>query len=127
MPFRLIALMFATIQDSSAPQNVQPLLRCLLQAHPTGPHHDLVWELDDPSEGEVWAQWTDGHRPHAFRIVPDCNAISGPTPDDEACILYTGHPGCHSWHYIDTAPETPDTPEAPGTPEAPDTPETPTP
>ncbi|MET8827477.1 hypothetical protein ABZX40_22990 [Streptomyces sp. NPDC004610] len=101
MPVDLIAIMFASIQDSSDPTNVRPLLRCHLAQHPAGHHHDLVWELDDPSEGEVWAQWADGHRPDAFRIVPDCNAMSGPTPRDEACTLYVGHPGCHTWQYSD--------------------------
>ncbi|MFE4666793.1 hypothetical protein ACFRI7_18385 [Streptomyces sp. NPDC056716] len=101
MPVGLIAAMFASIHDSSTPGNVRPVLRCQLQEHSGGRHHDLVWELDDAGQGEVWAQWTDGHRPDTFLVVPDCNTLSGPTPKDEACILYAGHPGCHTWQYTD--------------------------
>ncbi|MFE4665494.1 hypothetical protein ACFRI7_06170 [Streptomyces sp. NPDC056716] len=101
MPVGLIAEMFASIHDSSVPGNVRPVLRCLLQEHSGGRHHDLAWELDDASQGEVWAQWADGRRPDTFRVVPDCNTLSGPTPKDEACILYAGHPGCHTWQYTD--------------------------
>ncbi|MET8824726.1 hypothetical protein ABZX40_17635 [Streptomyces sp. NPDC004610] len=105
MPVDLIAVMFASIHDSSAPGNVRLLLRCQLQEHTRGRHQDLVWELDDASEGEVWVQWADGEAPDAFRVVPDCDTLSGPTPKDEACTLYAGHPGCHSWQYTDPEQE----------------------
>ncbi|MEU9338158.1 hypothetical protein AB0D49_34250 [Streptomyces sp. NPDC048290] len=100
MPVDLIAIMFVSVKDS-APDTVARSLRCCLQEHSGGRHHDLVWELDDPSDGEVWAQWADGCPPDTFRVVPDCNTPSGPTAADEVCTLFDGHPGCHTFEYTD--------------------------
>ncbi|MEU9333861.1 hypothetical protein AB0D49_11975 [Streptomyces sp. NPDC048290] len=99
MPVDLIAIMFVSVKDT-APDTVARSLRCCLQEHSGGRHHDLVWELDDPSDGEVWAQWADGCPPDTFRTVPDCN--SG---QDTVCTLFDGHPGCHTFEYTDPVAE----------------------
>ncbi|MEU9335740.1 hypothetical protein AB0D49_21580 [Streptomyces sp. NPDC048290] len=101
MPVDLIAIMFVSVGDSSAPDTVQPSLRCRLQEHSGGRHHALVWELDDAGDGEVWALWAKGCPPDMFRVVPDCNTPSGPTAQDTVCSLFAGHRGCHTFEYTD--------------------------
>ncbi|MET8831061.1 hypothetical protein ABZX40_15540 [Streptomyces sp. NPDC004610] len=102
MPVDLVALMLAHIPDTSDPRvSVGVDLRCQLEAHDTGPHLDLTWELDDASHGEVWAEWPDGGPPERVAVLPDCNAVSGPTPKDVACMLYEDHQGCHTFEYTD--------------------------
>ncbi|MET8826509.1 hypothetical protein ABZX40_28280 [Streptomyces sp. NPDC004610] len=102
MPVDLVALMLAHIEDSSDLRvSVRVDLRCSLEEHDTGPHHDLTWELDTPSVGEVWAEWTDET---AERVVvrPDCYTSNGGVGGaDEVCTLFAGHPGCHTFEYVD--------------------------
>ncbi|MEU9333266.1 hypothetical protein AB0D49_08875 [Streptomyces sp. NPDC048290] len=100
MPVDLIAIMFVSVKDT-APDTVARSLRCCLQEHSGGRHHDLVWELDDPSDGEVWAQWADDCPPDTFRTVPDCNTPSEVAAQDTVCTLFDGHPGCHTFEYTD--------------------------
>ncbi|MEV7284300.1 hypothetical protein AB0O01_06980 [Streptomyces sp. NPDC093252] len=64
------------------------------------------WELDDSSHGEVWAEWPNDGVPERVAVLPDCNTLSGPTPEDMACILYEGHQGCHTFEYRDPDHET---------------------
>ncbi|MFJ4683750.1 hypothetical protein [Streptomyces sp. NPDC088789] len=81
MPVDLEALTPAHTEDDSDPSGSVPhTLRCPLEAHGSGPHHALTWVLDDPREGEVWAQWDDGRDPHGFLVLPDCNTLNRRAP-----------------------------------------------
>ncbi|MET8827343.1 hypothetical protein ABZX40_15315 [Streptomyces sp. NPDC004610] len=102
MPVDLVALMLAHIPDTSDPRAaVRVDLRCLLEEHPTGPHHALTWTRDAPRSGEVWAQWAHEGPDECVLVLPGCNTTTARGPGDEACILFDGHPGCHSFEYAD--------------------------
>ncbi|MFJ6659730.1 hypothetical protein ACIQNG_25755 [Streptomyces sp. NPDC091377] len=108
MPVDLVALMLAHVEDDSDPGgSVQYMLRCPLEGHGSGPHHALTWVLDDPREGEVWAQWDDGRDPHGFLVLPDCNVIGRAQRGggEEACGLFAVHPGGHSFEFADPVRE----------------------
>ncbi|MFI1015495.1 hypothetical protein [Streptomyces sp. NPDC020965] len=74
-------------------------LRCRLEAHPPGFHFDLVWQLDDARQGEMWAIWSDGRDAEAVFIRPDC---PGGT---DACTLFAQHPGRCSFDFSDPVAE----------------------
>lgn len=77
-------------------------LRCRLDPH-TGDHTDLVWQLDDAGQGEMWATWPDGCRvATAVVIRPDCPRIS--PSGSEACTHFEGHPGGCSFDAGETGP-----------------------
>ncbi|MFJ6569961.1 hypothetical protein ACIQNU_21320 [Streptomyces sp. NPDC091292] len=46
--------------------------------------------------------WSDGCEPGWFAVLPDCPADNGrPIPYDEACTLFSRHPGGHSFELDD--------------------------
>ncbi|GAA2263790.1 hypothetical protein GCM10010232_64640 [Streptomyces amakusaensis] len=97
----LIALEFAP-DGQSHPLEVATRLRCGLERDHSGPHHDFVRELDGVDPGEVWARWRSGQDPGSIAALPDCEAVNGlPAGRDDACVLYAGHPGGHSFSYAD--------------------------
>lgn len=71
-------------------------VQCVLQAHTEGPHHAYVMHLDGPDTGSVWARWTGAQASPSLAVLPDCPARAALDPD-EACCLYAGHPGGHSY------------------------------
>ncbi|MET8829041.1 hypothetical protein ABZX40_16210 [Streptomyces sp. NPDC004610] len=100
MPIDLVALMLAHIPDDSDPRvSVSAELCCLLEEHESGWHQDMTWELNDASRGEVWAVWPEAGPAERVFVLPDCNTLSGDGQGDVACILYVGHPGCHTFEY----------------------------
>ncbi|MGW5354009.1 ATP-binding protein [Streptomyces sp. NPDC004031] len=76
-------------------------LRCVLQAHTSGPHHAHAVHLDGIDTGAVWARWGEG--PPCLVVLPDCPAVDPGAPD-EACCSYDGHPGGHSYQLTDHNP-----------------------
>lgn len=88
--------------DAGDPLYVETFLRCKLAAHTTGRHHDLVWQLDDSRQGEMWAAWADGRAPESVLLLPDCPAHNGRSDqNDEACTLFARHRGPHSFDLCD--------------------------
>ncbi|MFF8959058.1 hypothetical protein [Streptomyces sp. NPDC014894] len=85
------------------PLEVATRLRCGLEREHAGPHHDFVRELDDGMDpGEIWVRWESGQDPLSIAALPDCEAGNGlPAGRDDACVLYAGHPGGHSFAYAD--------------------------
>jgi hypothetical protein len=73
-------------------------LRCVLQAHTSGPHHAHAVHLNGIDTGAVWARWGEGSP--CLVVLPDCPAAD-PAAPDEACCAYDGHPGAHSYHLAD--------------------------
>ncbi|MFJ4772519.1 hypothetical protein ACIP88_26010 [Streptomyces uncialis] len=103
LPLELIVLALdITPEMPGHPMEVATGLRCPLEAHTTGQHHELVRELGVPERGEVWARWSDGQVPDGLDVLADCPADNGlQGPDHDICTLYTGHPGGHSWEFPD--------------------------
>ncbi|GLF97250.1 hypothetical protein [Streptomyces yaizuensis] len=104
LPLRLVSLALEiTPGERGHPLDVATRLRCVLERHTDGPHSDLVREVGR-SAGEVWTQWEDGGPPEYVCLLPDCPADNGePGGANEACTLYEGHSGAHSYHCADAA------------------------
>ncbi|MEU9603151.1 hypothetical protein [Streptomyces sp. NPDC048057] len=103
LPLQLVVLTQDMWPDPPAhPIQIVTRLRCALESHEKGPHFDLVRELDDSEENEVWAQWKTGRDPSAVTLLRDCPADNGaPGGAHEACVLFAGHPGGHSYEFTD--------------------------
>jgi hypothetical protein len=115
LPLSVLAQVLVVVPGERAhPIHVVTGLRCALESHATGRHYDLVRQLDDASMGEVWVSWEAGAEPDRIGILPDCPALStvpgavdtgrpgGASADDsEACVLFAGHPGGHSFDFRD--------------------------
>ncbi|WP_194292693.1 hypothetical protein [Streptomyces katsurahamanus] len=103
LPPRLLLHALQIAPDARAhPFEVATHLRCGLERSHRGPHVDLVRELDDPSRGEVWTWWCEGHAPTGVAVLPDCPADNGLSGgDNDACTLYRCHPGGHSFECAD--------------------------
>ncbi|MGW6458116.1 hypothetical protein ACWF94_19765 [Streptomyces sp. NPDC055078] len=103
LPLRLLVLALEiTAGEPGHPLEVTTRLRCGLEAHGTGTHFDLVRELDDGGEGEVWARWEGDREPEYVANLADCPADNGrPGGDNEACTLFEDHPGGHSFEFAD--------------------------
>ncbi|MFI1017572.1 hypothetical protein [Streptomyces sp. NPDC020965] len=100
-----------TPDEQGSPLDVSTRLRCSLERHTTGPHVDLVRELDDATHGEIWARWEDDHTPDAVAILPDCPTHNGqPAGRNEGCELFEGHSGGHSHQFARTENEPLDAP-----------------
>ncbi|MER6912466.1 hypothetical protein ABT354_12425 [Streptomyces sp. NPDC000594] len=107
LPLRLVSLALEiTPHLQGHPLEVATGLSCLLERHRTGAHVDLVRELDRPGGGAVWTPWEEGARPEYVCLLPDCPADNGePGGANEACALYEGHPGVHTFHCADPDPD----------------------
>jgi hypothetical protein len=79
---------------------VSDVLRCVLQAGHLARHHAIARSLPMDHDGEVWACWDSGRQPAALIAVPDCPVVA-PHDRDEACVLFNGHAGAHSWGLTD--------------------------
>ncbi|MFF6961079.1 hypothetical protein [Streptomyces sp. NPDC008317] len=53
------------------------------------------------TSGAVWARWSDGARPIALDVLPDCPSISADSR--EPCCEFADHPGAHSYQ-LDSMP-----------------------
>lgn len=82
------------------PGDVFDVLRCALGAGHNGRHHGIARSLPMEHPGEVWACWDSGEQPAALLAVPDCSVVD-PRDRDEACVLFDGHAGAHSWALAD--------------------------
>ncbi|MGW6459238.1 hypothetical protein ACWF94_25495 [Streptomyces sp. NPDC055078] len=109
----MTALLLAASPGAGDPLEVETSLRCGLEEHHGGMHYDLVWQLNNPRGGEMWATWVNDRAPENVLLLPDCPAVNGkPLPHDEACTLYALHPGGHSFAFRDPeADATRSTPE----------------
>ncbi|MEU5402736.1 hypothetical protein ABZ348_25945 [Streptomyces sp. NPDC005963] len=102
VPMPLVALMLHTAPGAGDPMYIETTLRCKLEAHSGGLHYDLVWQLDRPAHGEMWATWVTEQPPRTVLLLPDCPTDNGePAGLDEACTLFARHPGGHSFTYRD--------------------------
>jgi hypothetical protein len=103
LPLRTLVLVLDLVPGRPAhPFEVVTGLRCALEAHTEGPHHDLVRELADARRGEVWTWWEEGGEAEAVAVLPDCSALAGAGgPADDACVLFAGHPGGHGFEFRD--------------------------
>ncbi|MCM2390082.1 hypothetical protein [Streptomyces albipurpureus] len=102
LPLGLVALVLESTPTAGDPLDVETSLSCPLEEHATGWHYDLVWELDDPGNGEMWALWSDGGEPELVVIQPDCPVRNGRSGvEGEACTLFAWHSGGHSFEFID--------------------------
>lgn len=93
------ALMIPGDLPPGDPDEIDTALRCLLEAHGTGPHYGIVRTLLGVYKAEVWACWHDGQQPSGVVTLPDCRAVSG--NGDEGCVLFDKHPGGHGWEIAD--------------------------
>lgn len=113
LPLQLLVCALEIAPDEPGhPLEVVTRLRCALEAEHTGSHFDLVRVLDG-DQGEVWARWEDGQEPASVAVLPDCAAgdgLLGGTND--ACTLFQGHRGRHSFACAEPGPDT--HPEAAG-------------
>ena len=87
-------------QPEAEPGDVFDVLRCALAAGHDGRHHGLARSLPMAYPGEVWACWDSGQQPAALLNFPDCCELD-PRDRDEACVLFNGHAGAHSWAHAD--------------------------
>ncbi|MFD9719802.1 hypothetical protein [Streptomyces sp. NPDC059076] len=120
MPLGLVSLVLDATPAARDPEALETVLRCPLEAHATGWHYDVVWQLDDPDSGDMWALWAEGDTPELVVIQPDCSArgrASGPNTvpgearsaahgrksaaQNEVCSLFALHPGGHSFEFTD--------------------------
>ncbi|MFI1014293.1 hypothetical protein [Streptomyces sp. NPDC020965] len=103
LPLQLLLVALEIIPGGQAhPLDVATRLRCCLERHADGPHYDFVRELDDTDLGEVWTQWETGRPPESVATLPDCDAHNGrPGGLNDACTLFFGHPGAHSFSCAD--------------------------
>ncbi|MFE0425334.1 hypothetical protein [Streptomyces sp. NPDC058953] len=103
LPLQLIVLTQEMAPDPPVhPIRIMTSLRCALESHGTGPHYDLVREQDEAEDGAVWARWSTGIEPSAVGILRDCPADNGaPGAENDACTLFAGHPGGHSFIFSD--------------------------
>lgn len=86
-----------TAVEDVEPSDVEPKLRCVLQAHVEGDHEALVQELTGVHSGSVWTSWSDGQGPAELVVRSDCSARR----TDDACCSYAHHPGGHSYEVSD--------------------------
>jgi hypothetical protein len=98
----VLAVLRATPADlpPAEPGDVVDPLRCVLQRGHDGEHHGIARGLPLRYLGEVWACWTSGQQPSALLVFGDCPA-KDPDDRDEACLLFHGHKGAHSWLLTD--------------------------
>lgn len=75
-------------------------LRCSLEAHHAGAHYSLARDLPLNHPAEVWACWSDSRQPSGVLALADC-CVTDPAAPDEVCLLFTQHPGAHSWALSD--------------------------
>ncbi|MEO3974106.1 hypothetical protein [Streptomyces sp. CAU 1734] len=103
LPLQLTVLAIEIAPDAGAhPLRIMTGLRCGLEAHSTGFHSDLVHEIDEMDAGAVWAHWKDGRPPRVVEILADCESDNGePEGANEACTLFDGHAGGHSFEFSD--------------------------
>jgi hypothetical protein len=98
----VLAVLRATPGDlpPAEPGEVVDPLRCVLQCGHDGKHHGIARGLPLRCPGEVWATWSSGQQPSALLLLSDCPDVD-PTDRDEACVLFNGHAGAHSWALAD--------------------------
>ncbi|MGW4033363.1 hypothetical protein ACWEFL_29390 [Streptomyces sp. NPDC004838] len=102
LPVRLASVIIETTPDTVGSVYPETFLRCPLEEHSTGPHAALVWQLDDASRGELWVQWDEDGPPSHSLVRPDCPGHNGRTGmREEACTLFAGHFGRHSFELRD--------------------------
>jgi hypothetical protein len=78
-----------------AAQSVRPDHECQLEFRHHGPHGALGQQCDDI---EWWVRWTMSCS--TVDQVTACPGVSdepGEPQDDDACLLFEGHPGRHSF------------------------------
>ncbi|MFE5857741.1 hypothetical protein ACFQ61_31525, partial [Streptomyces sp. NPDC056500] len=78
MPMPLAAQMMRLAPDAGDPLYVETFLRCKVAEHSEGRHYDLVWQLDDARQGEMWAAWTDGRAPETVLLARRSTPSSRP-------------------------------------------------
>ncbi|MCM2390126.1 hypothetical protein [Streptomyces albipurpureus] len=102
LPLQLLVSTLEIAPDEPGhPLEVVTHLRCALEAEHNGPHFDLVRVLDG-DQGEVWARWAGGQEPEWVAVLADCTADNGlPGGANEACTLFQGHRGRHSFACAD--------------------------
>ncbi|MFD3354630.1 hypothetical protein [Streptomyces fradiae] len=66
-----------------------------------GGEHAQFCRDDDASGGAVWFRW--GGLGGWLVRLPWCGVAGG--ADGDACMLFRGHPGAHSWHVTDPTME----------------------
>ncbi|MGW6457681.1 hypothetical protein ACWF94_17495 [Streptomyces sp. NPDC055078] len=103
LPLQLIVLVLdISPGEPGHPLEVVTGLRCSLEKHSAGLHFDLVRELNDARQGEVWVRWAEGQVPECVAVLPDCPDDNGEEgAANEACTLFRDHPGGHSFEYSD--------------------------
>ncbi|MFF0447010.1 hypothetical protein ACFYT4_11440 [Streptomyces sp. NPDC004609] len=103
LPLRTMVLVLDIVPDEDVhPMEIVTGLRCGLEAHTSGPHGDLVRELNDASRGEVWVLWECGREPDVVAVLPDCPAVNTlPGAEVDACTLFDSHPGGHCFEFSD--------------------------
>lgn len=69
-----------------------PSMCCDLDDHPFGEHHMILDDVD--RESALWARWSGD----AMSLVTlrYCETVA-PGVDGDACWLFTGHRGGHTW------------------------------
>ena len=85
---------------AAEPGEVFDMLRCVLEAGHPCEHHGIGRSLPMRHPGEVWASWLGGRQPTALLRLGDC-PDTDPADRDNACVLFDGHPGAHSWALSD--------------------------
>ncbi|MFF8566923.1 hypothetical protein ACF06N_18385 [Streptomyces albidoflavus] len=74
------------------------VVRCQLAAHGAGPHHGFLDDLGTYGTA-LWLRW-DGAGEVGLAALPDCPAAA-PGSDPDACCLFAGHAGGHTWESLD--------------------------
>ncbi|MCX4449482.1 hypothetical protein OOK50_24065 [Streptomyces sp. NBC_01789] len=75
---------------------VDAAVQCQLPRHTSSPHYALVDEA-----GAATALWLRWHNAEVgLSVLPDCPSTA-PGPDSDACCLFAGHAGRHTWDAAD--------------------------
>ncbi|WTO73092.1 hypothetical protein OG867_23685 [Streptomyces sp. NBC_00209] len=75
---------------------VDAAAQCQLPHHTVGPHYALLDEAGTATA--LWLRWQDAGV--ELSVLPDCPSTS-PGQDGDACCLFTGHDGRHTWAETD--------------------------
>lgn len=78
-----------------ATQPVRPDRECQLEFRHNGPHGALGQQCDDI---EWWVRWTLSSS--TVEQVAACPDIRDEPGEDDACLLFEGHPGRHSFDLV---------------------------
>nr|WP_241989953.1 MULTISPECIES: hypothetical protein [unclassified Streptomyces] len=71
---------------------VDAAAQCQLSGHTNGPHYALLDEAGPTTA--LWLRWHDAEV--GLSVLPDCPS-NAPGHDGDACCLFDGHGGPHSW------------------------------